>query len=464
MGRAGLERARAATSTAGSARGRWGSGSRTGSPARSSSGSPRRGSAASVALLVVASGRALVVQWIRQPPPKRWIQVRLLAGAYRCRVTPAGADTLLLLGPVNGQSQPDMSDARAGESPTPEPSRARRRLILAICCMSLLIVGLDNTIVNVALPSIGRELHTGVSGLQWTVDAYTLVLASLLMLSGSMGDRLGRRRVFQTGLVLFTLGSLLCSAAPTLGWLIAFRMLQAVGGLDAQPGGDVDHPQRLHRSARAGAGDRDVGRHRRLEPGARAGGRRRAGAVGGVAVDLLDQHPRRPRRAGADDALRPGVARAAPAAPRPRRPGADDRAAGVAHLRDHRGALGRLALRAERRPVRVRRSRPGRPGRVRVAAHRTAAGTALLPQRPLLQRERDRGLLVRGARQLPVPQHALPAGGPPPLALHRRPLHAADRGDDADLRAPLRAPGRAGAGPASGCSSAGSGSRSAGGC
>ena len=128
-----------------------------------------------------------------------------------------------------------MSDARAAESATPEPSRARRRLILAICCMSLLIVGLDNTIVNVALPSIGRELNTGVSGLQWTVDAYTLVLASLLMLSGSMADRLGRRRVFETGLVLFTLGSLLCSAAPTLGWLIAFRMLQAVGGSMLNP-------------------------------------------------------------------------------------------------------------------------------------------------------------------------------------------------------------------------------------
>ena len=118
---------------------------------------------------------------------------------------------------------------------TPGPSRARRQLILAICCMSLLIVGLDNTIVNVALPSIGRELHATVAGLQWTVDAYTLVLASLLMLSGSMGDRLGRRRVFQTGLVLFTLGSLLCSAAPSLGWLIAFRMLQAVGGSMLNP-------------------------------------------------------------------------------------------------------------------------------------------------------------------------------------------------------------------------------------
>ena len=77
-------------------------------------------------------------------------------------------------------------------------------LVLAICCMSLFIVGLDVTVVNVALPSIGRELHAGVSGLQWTIDAYTLVLASLLMLSGSTADRIGRRRTFQTGLAIFT--------------------------------------------------------------------------------------------------------------------------------------------------------------------------------------------------------------------------------------------------------------------
>jgi EmrB/QacA subfamily drug resistance transporter len=101
--------------------------------------------------------------------------------------------------------------------------------------MSLLIVGLDNTIVNVALPSIRRELHASVSGLQWTVAAYTVVLASLLMLSGSAADRLGRRRVFQAGLLTFTAGSLLCSLAPSLGWLIAFRMMQAVGGSMLNP-------------------------------------------------------------------------------------------------------------------------------------------------------------------------------------------------------------------------------------
>jgi EmrB/QacA subfamily drug resistance transporter len=115
------------------------------------------------------------------------------------------------------------------------PSRKRRMLVLAICCSSLFIVGIDATIVNVALPSIQHDLHAPVSGLQWTVDAYTLVVASFLMLSGSTGDRIGRRRTFQTGLALFTLGSLLCSLAPGLGWLVAFRMLQALGGSMLNP-------------------------------------------------------------------------------------------------------------------------------------------------------------------------------------------------------------------------------------
>jgi EmrB/QacA subfamily drug resistance transporter len=111
----------------------------------------------------------------------------------------------------------------------------RRLLVLAICCMSVLIVSLDNTIVNLALPSIRRELHASVSGLQWTIDAYTLVLAGLLMLAGSTADRIGRRRVFRTGLVVFALGSLLCSVAPSLGWLIVFRMVQALGGSMLNP-------------------------------------------------------------------------------------------------------------------------------------------------------------------------------------------------------------------------------------
>jgi EmrB/QacA subfamily drug resistance transporter len=114
-------------------------------------------------------------------------------------------------------------------------TRSRRMLVLAICCMSLFIVGIDATIVNVALPSIQHDLHAPVSGLQWTVDAYTIVVASFLMLSGSTADRVGRRRTFQAGLGLFTLGSLLCSLAPGLGWLVGFRMLQALGGSMLNP-------------------------------------------------------------------------------------------------------------------------------------------------------------------------------------------------------------------------------------
>jgi EmrB/QacA subfamily drug resistance transporter len=117
----------------------------------------------------------------------------------------------------------------------PDLTRRRRMLVLAICCSSLFIVGLDNTIVNLALPAIRRDLGSSLSGLQWIIDAYTLVLASLLMLGGSLGDRIGRRRTFQTGLVLFGVGSLLCSIAPTTGWLIAFRALQAIGGSMLNP-------------------------------------------------------------------------------------------------------------------------------------------------------------------------------------------------------------------------------------
>lgn len=97
------------------------------------------------------------------------------------------------------------------------------------------MVMIDNTIVNLALPSIERDFGSSVSALQWVIDAYTLTIACLLMLAGSTGDRVGRKRIFQTGLVLFGLGSLLCSTAPSIGWLIAFRAMQAIGGSMLNP-------------------------------------------------------------------------------------------------------------------------------------------------------------------------------------------------------------------------------------
>jgi EmrB/QacA subfamily drug resistance transporter len=116
-----------------------------------------------------------------------------------------------------------------------EPVPVRRKLVLAVCCLSVAVTGIDITIVNVALPSIGANLHASVNGLQWTVDAYTLVIACLLVLSGSLADRFGRKRVFQIGLSLFSLSSLLCGLAPSIGWLIGFRALQAVGGSMLNP-------------------------------------------------------------------------------------------------------------------------------------------------------------------------------------------------------------------------------------
>ena len=117
----------------------------------------------------------------------------------------------------------------------PELTTRRKTLILAICCMSLLIVGMDGTIVNVALPSIRRDLGASVSGLQWVIDAYTLTLASFLILSGSTADRIGRRRTFQIGLASFTAGSALCSIAPNLQLLIVARIVQALGGSMLNP-------------------------------------------------------------------------------------------------------------------------------------------------------------------------------------------------------------------------------------
>lgn len=127
-------------------------------------------------------------------------------------------------------SRPMHNGSPRTERAAARTERRRRRLTLLACCFSLFIVTLDGTIVNVALPSIQRDFGSNLSGLQWILDAYTLVLATLMLSAGAVGDRLGRKKVFQVGLVIFGAGSLLCSVAPSLGALVAFRMVQAVGG------------------------------------------------------------------------------------------------------------------------------------------------------------------------------------------------------------------------------------------
>jgi EmrB/QacA subfamily drug resistance transporter len=95
---------------------------------------------------------------------------------------------------------------------------------------------LDGTVVNVALPDIGRDLGASTSALQWVLNGYLLTLASLILLGGSLGDRYGRRRVFVLGVVVFTAASLLCAIAPSSGFLVAARLLQGIGGALLTPG------------------------------------------------------------------------------------------------------------------------------------------------------------------------------------------------------------------------------------
>ena len=112
---------------------------------------------------------------------------------------------------------------------------ARRWWTLAVLCLCLLVIGLDNTILNVALPTLVRDLHASQSQLQWIVDAYTIVYASLLLTSGSLGDKFGRKRALTVGLVVFGFGSVASAFSGSAALLIAARGLAGVGGCIIMP-------------------------------------------------------------------------------------------------------------------------------------------------------------------------------------------------------------------------------------
>ncbi|OZF50387.1 MFS transporter [Rhodococcus sp. 14-2470-1a] len=112
----------------------------------------------------------------------------------------------------------------------------RGRWIVAATVLGSSLAMLDATVVNVALPDIGRDFGSGVSGLQWTVSAYTLTLASFILLGGALGDRLGRRTVFVWGTIWFAVASVLCGLAPNIEVLVAARLLQGVGAALLTPG------------------------------------------------------------------------------------------------------------------------------------------------------------------------------------------------------------------------------------
>jgi len=114
------------------------------------------------------------------------------------------------------------TSARMGGTP-------RKGWVLLAVSLGQFLIQLDLTIVNVALPSIGRDLGASVAGLQWVVDGYNLAVATLLLTGGRIGDRSGHKRVYLTGLAVFAVGTGLCAAAPGPGWLVGFRVLQGVG-------------------------------------------------------------------------------------------------------------------------------------------------------------------------------------------------------------------------------------------
>jgi EmrB/QacA subfamily drug resistance transporter len=190
------------------------------------------------------------------------IQVELLMpGATRLGGRPHATDQrtriAASLNPMSAvalqEAEAEQVEAEADQvAPAPEPpaadtqmSQAARRLgiteenrrwwALAAMCLGLAMISLDTTVINVALPTIQRELNTGLSGLQWTVNAYTLTLAVLLVTGGRLGDLFGRKRCFLTGVVIFAGASMVCGAAPSDRALIAARAVQGVGAALMMP-------------------------------------------------------------------------------------------------------------------------------------------------------------------------------------------------------------------------------------
>lgn len=117
----------------------------------------------------------------------------------------------------------------------PDAAYRRRWATLLVLCLSLMVIGLDNTILNVAIPTLSRSLHASTSQLQWIVDSYTIVFAGLLLTAGSLGDRFGRYKALTVGLLLFGSGSVASAFATSANMLIATRAFMGIGGAFIMP-------------------------------------------------------------------------------------------------------------------------------------------------------------------------------------------------------------------------------------
>jgi MFS family permease len=123
---------------------------------------------------------------------------------------------------------------RSGDAPTP-CQKSSAKWVLAATILGSSLAFIDGTVVNVALPALQRDLQATVIGVQWVVEAYSLLLAALLLVGGSLGDRYGRRRIFVIGVVLFAAASAACGFAGGIGTLIAARALQGIWFQEASP-------------------------------------------------------------------------------------------------------------------------------------------------------------------------------------------------------------------------------------
>jgi Major Facilitator Superfamily len=318
-------------------------------------------------------------------------------------------------------------------------SSRRKLLVLGICCMSLFIVSMDTTIINVALPSISKDLGAPISGLQWTIDAYVVVLASFLLLSGSIADRVGRRRTFQTGLAIFVCGSVLCSLGPSVGWLVAFRMVQALGG-------SMLNPVAMSIITNVFTEPRERARAIGIWGGVSGIGIGLGPLVGGILVEFVDW------RAIFWINLPIGVVALTAAglfvpdsrSPHPRRFDPLGQLAMVVLLASCIYAIieaprRRLGVGANAFAVRPRCCCADGPADSRTAANRPADRTALLPQRAVLRRHADRDQCVRRIRWLSLHEYALSANDSRAVPDAGRSVHGATRTNGADLFAGLRA-------------------------
>ena len=234
--------------------------------------------------------------------------------------------------------------------PNAEIHRWRAFAVLVVCYFMTIV---DLTIVNVALPTIGRDLHFSESNLQWVVTAYGLTFGGFLLLGGRAADLLGRRRILMLGLAVFTAASLGAGLATTERVLIAMRGLQGLGAAIVLPAAlsivmnlfaeGAERNKALGLWGGIGAAGATVG----------ADHRRTAHAIRGLGVHLLPQHSDRARRARARTADRPGEPpRGRASALRPLRRGLGDRRAAAARLRALEGAGRRLGCGSDDRAFR----------------------------------------------------------------------------------------------------------------